>query len=74
MTKYLVVFKDLKKQLYIEAPSDERANEWANVQLRTWSEESRFNVTKVVAAAKVVAAPPSDVSKKKTARVRKPKT
>jgi hypothetical protein len=50
--KYLIVFKDLKKKLFAEAPSEERANEWAKVQLAQWKSESRFSVTQVVETPK----------------------
>jgi hypothetical protein len=48
MNKYLVVFKDLSKQLNVESQDEATAKEWAQKQLSKWGKQSRFNVTAVV--------------------------
>ena len=77
MEKFLVEFKDLKKQRVIESQSDAVAKEWAERQLKAWNEESKIVVTPYLVqeakAEKPVEAKPEEKPRKRTKRAPKEK-
>lgn len=74
MTKYMIAFKG-HRNLKIEAPSEERAKEWAERQLKHWREKFEFTVTDVTAeeAAKKEAAKEAAKAEKKEKKKKEPK-
>ena len=59
MEKFLIEFKDLKKQRIIEFQSDAIAKEWAERQLKAWNEESKVVVTPYLVEAEKPAEKPA---------------
>lgn len=48
MKKYLVAFKEPKKQYQIEAQDEDTAKKWADVQMSVFKSKTRFTVTEIV--------------------------
>jgi len=48
MKKFLVAFKENKRNLQIEAPNDARAKEWAEKQLEVWKAKYRYSIAEIV--------------------------
>ena len=59
MEKFLVEFKDVKKQRIIDSQSEAVAKEWAERQLKAWGEESKVVVTPYLVEAEKPAEKPA---------------
>jgi hypothetical protein len=70
MTKFLVLFKDLKKQFNIDSQDDATAKAWGEKQLSFWQKESRISITPVIAATVPAADPPAAPAAANTAPVK----
>lgn len=53
MKKFLVHFKEQKKNFTIQAQDDKQAQLWADKQLEHWKKEGKYTVTPIVSQNKV---------------------
>lgn len=60
MNRFLVLFKDLKKQFNIDSQDEETAKAWGEKQLAVWGEKSRVSVTPIITAPTPAPAKPTD--------------
>jgi hypothetical protein len=60
MEKFMVEFKDIKKQRIIESQSDAVAKEWGEKQLKAWGEASKVVVTPYLVEAEKTAEKPAE--------------
>ena len=60
MARFMVEFKDLKRQVIIESQSDQVAKDWAERQLKAWGKESKVSVTPYLVEAEKTPEKPAE--------------
>lgn len=60
MQKFLVAFKQPKRQFKIDAQDDAQAHLWAEEQLKVWKTKSKYVVTPIITKKAAVAAADDD--------------